>query len=199
MKVSRAQASENRQTILETASRLYRERGFAGVGVAEITREAGFTHGGFYGHFDSKDALAAEACELAFVAPLARLQASLENNGGDASAYFQYYLRPQHRDTAALGCPMPALAADAAREQGAIPAAITQGIGAYLETMASRRPDGSVTDAPTAADKARAITSLSALVGGMVLARATAASAPALSDEILATLLPELSTYWNRG
>src|SRR6218665_164160 len=98
MKVSKAQASENRQAILEAASRLYRERGVAGVGVAEISREAGFTHGGFYGHFESKEALAAEACALAFQAPLARLQDTLQKHGGDAGPYFQNYLSARHRD-----------------------------------------------------------------------------------------------------
>ncbi|MDN3922777.1 TetR/AcrR family transcriptional regulator [Roseateles violae] len=199
MKVSKEQASANRQTILETAARLYRERGFDGVGVAEITREAGFTHGGFYGHFESKEALAAEACELAFAAPLARLRASLDKHGGDARPYFQNYLRPQHRDAAGQGCPMPALAADAARAPGPIADALTRGIAAYLETLAGQRPDGTRTEAPDAADKARAILSLSALVGGMVLARATAAGAPALSDEILASLQQQLGDCWGRA
>ncbi|MBU0746199.1 MAG: TetR family transcriptional regulator, partial [Gammaproteobacteria bacterium] len=66
MKVSKAQAAENRQGILDAAARLYRERGLTGVGVADITREAGLTHGGLYRHFESKDALVREACARAF-------------------------------------------------------------------------------------------------------------------------------------
>ena len=199
MKVSKEQASANRQTILETAARLYRERGIGGVGVAEIMREAGFTHGGFYGHFDSKEALAAEACELAFSAPLARLQDTLAKHHGDATPYFNNYLRLQHRDTPGTGCPMPTLAVDAGREPGPLVDAITSGISGYLNTFASHRPDGSVTDEPSEADKARAIVVLSALVGGMVLARATASGAPALSDEILKTLQSEVSGLWKNG
>ena len=199
MKVSKEQSSANRQAILETAARLYRERGIGGVGVAEITREAGFTHGGFYGHFESKEALAAEACELAFAAPLARLKSILEKHQGDATPYFTNYLRPQHRDAPGLGCPMPALAVDAGREPGALSDAITLGISGYLNALGTHRPDGSVTDAPTEADKARAIMSLSALVGGMVLARATADGAPVLSDEILKTLQSELSGFWKNA
>src|SRR6218665_3237183 len=118
MKVSKAQSAENRQAILEAAARLYREHGLAGVGVAEISREAGFTHGGFYGRFESKQALAAEACEQAFAVSLPRLQASLQRHEGDARPFFQGYLSPAHRDGAGRGCPMPALAVDAARETG---------------------------------------------------------------------------------
>lgn len=199
MKVTKAQSAENRQAIIEAAARLYRERGLAGVGVAEISREAGFTHGGFYGRFESKQALAAEACEQAFASSLPRLQDSLLKHGGDASPFFQRYLSPSHRDGAGKGCPMPALAVDAAREQGAVAEVLTRGIGSYLETFACQRPDGSRIEAPTAEDKARAITSLSALVGGMVLARATAEAAPALSNEILATLQAELSRLWTGG
>ncbi len=199
MKVSKEQSSANRQAILETAARLYRERGIGGVGVAEITREAGFTHGGFYGHFDSKEALAAEACELAFAAPLARLNATLEKHEGDATPYITNYLRTQHRDKPGEGCPMPTLAIDAGREPGLVSDAVTQGISGYLKAFASHRPDGSVTEAPEAADKARAVVVLSALIGGMVLARATSSAAPALSDEILAILQEELSTFWKNG
>ena len=188
MKVSKAQSAENRQAVLDAAARLYRERGLSGVGVAEISREAGFTHGGFYGRFASKDEFAAEACALAFEAPLARLQASLEKHGGDARPYIQNYLTPRHRDDAGGGCPMPALAVDAARAQGPVPAALTEGIAAYLQALAGAAPD--------AAAKARAIGTLSALVGGMVLARATAETAPALSAEILATLQAQLDTLW---
>ena len=61
MKVTKAQSAENRQGIVDAASRLYRERGLAGVGVADITRDAGLTHGGLYRHFENKDALVREA------------------------------------------------------------------------------------------------------------------------------------------
>ncbi len=74
MKVSKAQAAQNRQDILEAAARLYREHGLAGVGVAEVTRGAGLTHGGLYRHFESKDALVREACARAFELPKAVLQ-----------------------------------------------------------------------------------------------------------------------------
>src|SRR5215207_7239218 len=62
MKVSREQAARNRERILDAAAQLFRERGFEGIGVADLMKEAGLTHGGFYGHFSSKEDLVAEAC-----------------------------------------------------------------------------------------------------------------------------------------
>lgn len=198
MKVSKAQSALNRQAVLEAAARLYRERGFAGVGVAEISREAGFTHGGFYGRFESKEALAAEACEQSLAQSLARLQASLSQHQGDAGPYFHRYLRAEHRDQPGAGCAIAALAVDAARAGGALGEALTQGIAGYLAALAGRQPgeDGAAAAPPGAADKERAILSLSALVGGLLLARATAQAAPALSDEILDTLPATLARLW---
>ena len=71
MKVSREQAAQNRERIVEAAAHLFRERGFDGIGVADLMKEAGLTHGGFYGHFSSKDALFAEASARALTRSLA--------------------------------------------------------------------------------------------------------------------------------
>lgn len=199
MKVSKEQAAENRQAILDAAARLFRVHGFGGVGVAEITRAAGFTHGGFYRQFESKEALAAEVCTLAFERSVAKLETRFAAGDGDPSEYFRQYLSPEHVVDAGSGCPMPTLAGDGAREHGLVPAALAQGIGVYLQRLACQRPDGSVAASAaelSEADKARAIVSLSALVGGMVLARATHEAAPALSDEILQTLQRELQVFW---
>jgi len=199
MKVSKEQVAENRQAILDAAARLFREHGFGGVGVAEITRAAGLTHGGFYRHFESKEALAAEVCTLSFERSVAKLETRFAAADGDPSEYFRQYLSPDHVVDAGNGCPMPTLAGDGAREHGLVPAALAEGIGLYLQRLAQHRPDGSVVEPAAAlndADKARAIVSLSALVGGMVLARATHEAAPALSDEILQTLQRELHAFW---
>ena len=196
MKVSKEQSAENRQAILDAAARLFLQHGFGGVGVAEITRAAGFTHGGFYRNFASKEALAAEVTELSFARSVDKLQSRLEEGKGDASEHFRHYLSPRHVEQASIGCPMVTLAADGARENGPVPEALAQGIALYLQTLARHRPDGEVVDAPDEADKARAIHCLSALVGGMVLARATHEGAPALSNEILQTLQKELQAVW---
>src|SRR5712692_11897403 len=71
MKVSRKQVAKNRQRILEVAGKLFREKGFDGVSVADIMKSAGLTHGAFYGHFASKDDLAAQACANAVAKTLA--------------------------------------------------------------------------------------------------------------------------------
>ncbi|MBV8503037.1 MAG: TetR/AcrR family transcriptional regulator [Paucibacter sp.] len=194
MKVSKQQSAENREAILEAASRLFRERGIQGVGVAEIMAAAGFTHGGFYGHFASKEALAAEVIDRVYAHSTEKLVERLEGLG--AAEHFRQYLHPHHRDRAGNGCPMPTLAADAAREMGPVSGASARGIAGYLRELACHRPDGTVVQAPDEADKARAILSLSALVGGMVLARATHEAAPELSDEILARLPAQLEQAW---
>src|SRR4051794_11132858 len=92
MKVSREQAARNRLRILDAAAQLFRERGFEGIGVADLMKEAGLTHGGFYGHFSSKDDLIAQASARELTRSLARLsdfaeRASDDSLGALASAY----------------------------------------------------------------------------------------------------------------
>lgn len=193
MKVTKAQSAANRQALVDAASRLYRERGLEGVGLSDISREAGFTHGGFYGRFGSKQELAAEACTEAFGMALQNLQSRLERDDGALGVLMRAYFNPAHRDTPGRGCPMAALAVDAAREQGLVGQAMSQGVAAYLQQLALHRPDGTRVDEPEPEDKARAIQTLSTMVGGLILARACAEGAPALSDEILATLQDALS------
>jgi len=83
MKVSREQAAQNRERIVEAAAQLFRERGFEGIGVADLMKEAGLTHGGFYGHFSSKDDLIAEASARALTHSLALLSNLPERPSGD--------------------------------------------------------------------------------------------------------------------
>jgi TetR/AcrR family transcriptional repressor of nem operon len=205
MKVSKAQVTENRLAILQAAARLYRERGFTGVGVADITREAGLTHGGLYRHFESKEALAAEAAEYAFEWKLSELKtpgaethtAANTDAGSLLRTGVANYLSPRHRDNIGQGCPVAALAADAARETGAVADAFAQGIGRYMSLFARQRPDGTETAQIETEDRVRAISMLSAMVGGLILARATARGLPALSDEILETLREHLAATWD--
>ncbi|MGE4431933.1 MAG: TetR family transcriptional regulator [Sphingobium sp.] len=113
---SRSQADENRARIVEVASGLFRARGIEAVGIADVMKAAGMTQGGFYRHFESKDALAAEACALAFDKAAANWQRVIDRaaqKGEDAAeALVAYYLTPR---PAEMTCPMVALAADAAR------------------------------------------------------------------------------------
>src|SRR5437762_11734498 len=99
MKVSREQAAQNRERIVEAAARLFRERGFEGIGVADLMKEAGLTHGGFYGHFSSKDDLIAEASERALTESLVLWSEFADRASGDPlPAVAGAYLTRRHRD-----------------------------------------------------------------------------------------------------
>ena len=194
MKVSKAQTAENRAGIVEAAARLYREKGLAGVGVADITRDAGLTHGGLYRHFESKDALAREACLRAFdwtITPLDKLKAGEHDPADVLHALVNGYLSTEHRDHPGEGCPAAALAVDAPRAGPEMSEVFAQGVERNIQrfaratTPASREPD--------AGGRADTIHVLASMVGALVLARATAAGNPALSEEILATLRAQLA------
>lgn len=195
MKVSKTQAAENREGIVEAAARLYREKGLDGVGVAEITRDAGLTHGGLYRHFESKDALAREACLRAFdwtIKPLDGLDplgsATQPVSEGRFHSLVHGYLSAQHRDHPGEGCPAAALAADAARAGPEMSDVFAQGVERNIQRFM-----GILEGEAVSGKRARTISTLSSMVGALVLARATAAGNPALSEEILQTLREQLA------
>ncbi len=189
MKVTRQRAAENRAAVVAAAGRLFRARGFDGVGVAEICRAAGLTHGGFYGQFASKGALAEEACDQAFAESLERLRARLVKPDDELDRLLDAYLSQQHRDRPDDGCPMAAYASEIPRQEPALQDRFGAGVARYVDALAERLP-AAVGDA--ADRRRRAITILAALVGGMALARSTARSDPKLSAEIMAGLRREL-------
>ena len=117
MRVSRAQADANHQTIINTASELFRERGFDGIGLKDLMKGAGLTQGGFYKQFASKEDLIAQASGRAMERAAMRWSEAVEN-APDAplEAVIAFYLSPEHVDERARGCPMVALGADAARQ-----------------------------------------------------------------------------------
>ena len=197
MKVSKAQAAENRQGILDAAARLYRERGLTGVGVADITRDAGLTHGGLYRHFASKDVLVQEACTKAFDWSIPVLDG--ERPHATVSDRVRRYLSPEHRDAPGSGCPVAALAVDAARAGGGVSEVFAQGIERniqrFAQLLADSAADAGGTTTPSPQDRAHAIHVLATMVGGMVLARATAAAQPALSNELMQTLQTQLTDW----
>src|SRR6516162_10173095 len=98
MKLTKEKAAENRQSIIETAGRLFREHGFDGVGVADLMKAAGFTHGGFYNHFSSKAALAAAAASSGLKHSLSKLSDLLMNEQRAGSSglrkHVEHYLSP---------------------------------------------------------------------------------------------------------
>ena len=171
MRVSREQVAENRRTILEAAGRLFGERGFEAVSVAEIMNAAGLTHGGFYGYFKSKDDLVAEA--LADT-----LTRNRERPSGDFATYVAGYLSRAHRDDRGHGCATAALAADTARQADGARAAMTTGLKRQIERLS-----GIVPGEDSAQRRRAAIGSWATMVGAMILARAS--DDPELSDEVL--------------
>lgn len=190
MKVSKAQAAEHRAGIVDAAARLYREKGLDGVGVAEITRDAGLTHGGLYRHFESKDALAREACLRAFewtITPLDGLEQHAEASSMDKlRAMVDSYLSASHRDHPGEGCPAAALATDAARAGPEMSEVFAQGVERNIQRFMR------VLEGEPAEKRAQTMVLLSSMVGALALARATAAGDPALSEEILRTLRERL-------
>ncbi|WP_332304995.1 TetR/AcrR family transcriptional regulator [Rhizobium sp. GR12] len=170
MKVSREQMAENRRRILEVASRLFRDKGFDAVSVAEVMKAAGLTHGGFYGHFNSKDDLVAQT--------LAHVLAADAGVEGDFHAYVGSYLSPRHRDNAAGGCPTAGLAAAIRHQTPAARSTMTEGLRSQIDRIEKSLPELDQTDRRSAA-----IGSWAAMVGAVTLARAI--DDPELSDEIL--------------
>lgn len=177
MRVTRDQAAANRETILEVAGTLFRERGYDGIGVADIMKRAGLTHGGFYGHFASKDDLAAEitARVLGREGWLERLTGKRRPAMADV---VRNYLSPRHRDDPGHGCLFAALGSDVARQPRSVRRAFTDGLRKRLDIVRNLLPGRSA-----AVRRQKAIAVMAGLVGALVLARAV--DDPKLSDEIL--------------
>ena len=176
MKVTKTQARENRARIVETASTLFRERGYDGVGVADLMAAAGFTHGGFYKHFGSKADLMAEAATSGFSQSVANLV------DADAVTFVNEYLSRKHRDAPGNGCTLAALSGDAARQPKSIKQAFAAGIESQLATL--ERADGAADEIAKREARAKRIDTLARVVGAIVLSRACPDDSP-LADEIL--------------
>ena len=187
MRVSREKFAESRKRILEAAASLFRENGFDGVGLADIMKAAGLTHGGFYGHFSSKEDLEAQALSLALARSLTNWSQTVDSAAGrPLSALAGQYLSPYSRENVGEGCPIAALGCDAAREGERVRSAFTAGLEPVLALLSN------VVPGPSKAQRRRkAIATLAGMVGAMILARAV--NDPALSDEILAATSLNLS------
>lgn len=183
VKVSREQAAENRQRVVEAASRLFRETGFEGVGVAEISRAAGLTHGGFYRQFDSKEALFAEAAELALrdnAADLAKAFARPDAIG----RYAKGYLSEGHVG-AKGGCPVATLGADVSRQPPEVQAAYARGLKAFLAAGRDVKVGSTAWRDSTAG--------LASIIGTLLMARAVKDADPELSAAIVAAGLDAIA------
>jgi len=177
VRVTREQAAAHRERILEVAGTLFRERGFDGIGVADIMKQAGLTHGGFYGHFASKGDLAAEItsrvlCREGWLERLTRTP------NPSLRQVVRQYLSSRHRDDAGRGCLFAALGSDVVRQPRSVRRAFTEGVRRRLDTLSRLVPGRS-----PAVRRQKAVATLAGLVGALILSRAVDDSA--LSDEIL--------------
>lgn len=182
MKVSREQAAANRERILEVASRLFRERGLDGVGVADLMQEAGLTHGGFYGHFASKEDLMAQACTRTFANSAGKWAKLCARDDGKAvSAIAKSYLSRRNRDDPGGGCAVPTVAVEAPRHGVKVRHAVSEGVRSLVDVMARAVPGKS-----RAVKRKKALATFASMVGAVVLARAVHDAE--LSDEILSAV-----------
>lgn len=188
MRVSREKAAENRDRVIAAAGALFRERGFSGVSVADIMKAADLTHGGFYGQFDSKDDLVAEACRHVMnLAATSWERTAARGEPDPFAALLSRYLSPRHRDDPSRGCVFAALGADAARSGPLVHDAFADGLAPLIDLLERHAPGRT-----RAARRRKAVAAMSGLVGALLLARAIGATP--LSDEILEATRDELLT-----
>ena len=167
MRVSRTQAAENRETVINVASRLFRERGFDGIGLKDLMKGAGLTQGAFYKQFASKEDLAAQASRRAMESATHRWSAATAANPEDPlGAVIAFYLSMDHRGEKMDGCPIVALGSDAARQGTDVKASFEAGIKEHLEMLGRFIGE---TDGEESDGKAMAI--LSTMVGALMLSR----------------------------
>lgn len=168
MRVSRIQAAENRQTVINVASRLFRERGFDGIGLKDLMEGAGLTQGAFYKQFESKEDLAAQASRRALESASQRWSAAIAENPDDPlGAVIAFYLSAGHREEKLDGCPVVALGSDAARQGAGVKAAFEVGIKAYLAVLGPLLPKTNGEDS-----NGKAMVVLSTMIGALTLSRA---------------------------
>jgi TetR/AcrR family transcriptional repressor of nem operon len=180
MRYSREHKLETHDRIVKKASVRIREKGAHGIGVADLMKDAGLTHGGFYAHFDSREALVIEAFAYAMDRSTERWRKLAETTPPEKrmATIVESYLTPQHRDDPGHGCAVTALGAEIARESPKTRKAFAAKLEQMAEMLAEQMPD-----VPRKAARKQALATLSTMVGTLVLARI--AGSGELSDEIL--------------
>lgn len=196
MGVSKRQTARNRQSILDAAARLFRERGVDGVGLNELMREAGFTQGGFYNHFESKEALVAEVMASAMTVSSAKLFELLgkpveAHQGNRFARQIKFYLSKGHRDDIENSCAFACLAPDARRMGKGAQMRYAQGLHLALNQLASI-VESDLLHASDERPRDRAIALYAQMVGALVLSRAVQSADRTLADEILTAARDDL-------
>ena len=168
MRVSREQAAANRERIVDTAGALFRAKEFDGIGVADIMKAADLTHGGFYGHFASKNDLVTKSSKRAMARAASNWERVVaEARGQPFAALLKHYLSSRHRDDPGKGCAFAALGGDAARCGKPVRRAFTEGLKPLIDILAKSLPGRS-----EAARRRKALAAMAELVGALTLARA---------------------------
>jgi TetR/AcrR family transcriptional repressor of nem operon len=191
MKVSKEVMAEHKEQIIATAAKRYRERGFGGISVADLMKEAGLTHGGFYRHFSSKDELIALSVLRAVSETIIEWrEAAGDATGNRLEAVVHYYLSLRHHDHPETGCLAAALGCELSRLPSSVKDAVTDGEGRIIDFLSGIAPGKT-----KALRRKRAIVAFASMVGGMTLARMT--SNGELRDEILKDVAHALSNSVN--
>jgi TetR/AcrR family transcriptional repressor of nem operon len=180
MRYSREHKQETHARIVKKASIRLREKGAHGIGVADLMKEAGLTHGGFYAHFDSREALVIEAFAYAMDRATERWRKIAGETAPDKrlATIVDSYLTPIHRDDPGHGCAVPTLGAEIARESAKTRKAFAAKLEQMIDMMADQVPD-----VPRKAARKQAVATLATMVGTLVLSRI--AGSGEFSDEIL--------------
>ncbi|MDX3773114.1 TetR/AcrR family transcriptional regulator [Chromatiaceae bacterium AAb-1] len=179
MKVTRAQATANRERVIETASQLFREKGFNGIGLNELMQAAGLTRGGFYGQFDSKQDLAVHASHTALSDTLQRWENIAAQASPDTLEQLtRFYLSDEHHHNPAQGCAFAALGSDVARQHSPeLHQVFSDGMEAFLQVLQQ-----CVTGNTPQQKRQQAMATLATLVGALILSRTV--KDPILSAEL---------------
>ena len=188
MGVTKEQAVHNRERILAAAERLFREKGVDAVGLAELMKEAGFTQGGFYNHFESKEALVSQVIGKAMDEGQQQLGAAIAQSrrrGADPLIrQIRWYLSPAHRNDIDCGCAIAGFAGEIPHLSKAAQASYAEGLEHIFNQIAQLvlEQDSTLTREEA---HGRAISLYSHMVGSVLLSRAVSVNQPALADEIL--------------
>ncbi|MFM0392019.1 TetR/AcrR family transcriptional regulator [Paraburkholderia phytofirmans] len=189
MGVSKQQAAENRRTIIAASEKLFRAHGIDGVGLSALMKAAGFTQGGFYNHFESKDALAAEVVATAMDKSNRDLQeaiaAPLEPGGNRLKRQVDFYLSGTHCSDIEQGCAIAGLTADVRRLGHEAQSHFASGLQTMLETLTALVAEQRAESGDKDEARRQAIAFYSEMVGALILSRAVADANPQLGEEIL--------------
>src|SRR5215470_14640090 len=168
MRYSKEHKQETHARIVKKASVRLREKGAHGIGVADLMKEAGLTHGGFYAHFDSREALVIEAFGYAMDRATERWRKMAEQIPPEKrlAAIVDSYLTPIHRDDPGQGCAVPTLGAEIARESPKTRRAFAAKLEQMIDMMADQVPD-----VPRKAARKQASATLATMIGALVLSR----------------------------